>query len=192
MRFITEIELRNEYRQHPFEIYHLTKVDRLTSEAKQFLQDRQVKIVLEDKLITSKKVKGRTEDNQKVTKSFNLKAQLLYINSLQVILLAKNQCSEICEELYSISLIIKQFSSDKEKEISLKMPNETDQMKQENLTLDQLFSQNGELLVSILSLATQLNLFMIEYVENLTIEEQKQLEILSLRLSNLTAHLIGE
>ena len=45
MRFITEIDLRNDYRQTPFNTYKLATKDKLTSEARQFLQDRKITII---------------------------------------------------------------------------------------------------------------------------------------------------
>lgn len=192
MKFITEIDLRNEYRQRPFETYQLGKLDRLTSEAKQFLQDRQVEIIREDHSAASKVINKMNEEKQCLDKSFYLKAQLLYTSTLQVILLAKNYHSDICEELYSISLVIKQLASDKNQEFSLQMPNDNQLLKQDNITLDKLFSQEGELLVMLFNLDTKLNLFMLEHEDCFTEEQQKQLDIISLRVKHLTAHLIGE
>ena len=53
MHFITEFELRDNYKKHPFTSFSLKPNTRLTPEAKQFLLDRKVKIIDKNHLDTT-------------------------------------------------------------------------------------------------------------------------------------------
>ena len=191
MRFITEIDLRNDYRQTPFNTYKLATKDKLTSEARQFLQDRKITIITEEQVETTE-IAGEIDVTSVEDEQLNLTAQLLYTDTLKLVLLAKEKCSDICEELYAISLVIKQMSSSKKQEITLKMPSETNVTWQDKVTLNQLFSQEGDLIVYLLNLEAKLNIFKEESKEVLTSEQKEQLEIISFKLRFLTAQLIGE
>lgn len=191
MRFITEIDLRNDYRQTPFNTYKLATKDKLTSEARQFLQDRKITIITEEQVETTE-IAGEIDVTSVEEEQLNLTAQLLYTDTLKLVLLAKEKCSDICEELYAISLVIKQMSSSKKQEITLKMPSETNVTWQDKVTLNQLFSQEGDLIVHLLNLEAKLNIFKEESKEVLTSEQKEQLEIISFKLRFLTAQLIGE
>lgn len=191
MRFITEIDLRNDYRQTPFNTYKLATKDKLTSEARQFLQDRKITIITEEQVETTE-IAGEIDVTSVEEEQLNLTAQLLYTDTLKLVLLAKEKCSDICEELYAISLVIKQMSSSKKQEITLKMPSETNVTWQDKVTLNQLFSQEGDLIVHLLNLEAKLNIFKEESKEVMTSEQKKQLEIISFKLRFLTAQLIGE
>lgn len=191
MRFITEIDLRNDYRQTPFNTYKLATKDKLTSEARQFLQDRKITIITEEQVETTE-IAGEIDVTSVEDEQLNLTAQLLYTDTLKLVLLAKEKCSDICEELYAISLVIKQMSSSKKQEITLKMPSETNVTWQDKVTLNQLFSQEGDLIVHLLNLEAKLNIFKEESKEVLTSEQKEQLEIISFKLRFLTAQLIGE
>lgn len=191
MRFITEIDLRNDYRQTPFNTYKLATKDKLTSEARQFLQDRKITIITEEQVETTE-IAGEMDVTSVEDEQLNLTAQLLYTDTLKLVLLAKEKCSDICEELYAISLVIKQMSSSKKQEITLKMPSETNVTWQDKVTLNQLFSQEGDLIVHLLNLEAKLNIFKEESKEVLTSEQKEQLEIISFKLRFLTAQLIGE
>lgn len=191
MRFITEIDLRNDYRQTPFNTYKLATKDKLTSEARQFLQDRKITIIVEEQVETTE-IAGEMDVTSVEDEQLNLTAQLLYTDTLKLVLLAKEKCSDICEELYAISLVIKQMSSSKKQEITLKMPSETNVTWQDKVTLNQLFSQEGDLIVHLLNLEAKLNIFKEESKEVLTSEQKEQLEIISFKLRFLTAQLIGE
>lgn len=191
MRFITEIDLRNDYRQTPFNTYKLATKDKLTSEARQFLQDRKITIIAEEQVETTE-IAGEMDVTSVEDEQLNLTAQLLYTDTLKLVLLAKEKCSDICEELYAISLVIKQMSSSKKQEITLKMPSETNVTWQDKVTLNQLFSQEGDLIVHLLNLEAKLNIFKEESKEVLTSEQKEQLEIISFKLRFLTAQLIGE
>lgn len=116
MRFITEIDLRNDYRQTPFNTYKLATKDKLTSEARQFLQDRRITIITEEQVETTE-IAGEIDVTSVEDEQLNLTAQLLYTDTLKLVLLAKEKCSDICEELYAISLVIKQMSSSKNKRL---------------------------------------------------------------------------
>ncbi|MFW7395094.1 hypothetical protein ACODH7_15455, partial [Vagococcus fluvialis] len=87
---------------------------------------------------------------------------------------------------------IKQMSSSKKQEITLKMPSETNVTWQDKVTLNQLFSQEGDLIVYLLNLEAKLNIFKEESKEVMTSEQKEQLEIISFKLRFLTAQLIGE
>lgn len=191
MRFITEIDLRNDYRQTPFNTYKLATKDKLTSEARQFLQDRRITIITEEQVETTE-IAGEIDVTSVEDEQLNLTAQLLYTDTLKLVLLAKEKCSDICEELYAISLVIKQMSSSKKQEITLKMPSETNVTWQDKVTLNQLFSQEGDLIVHLLNLEAKLNIFKEESKEVMTSEQKEQLEIISFKLRFLTAQLIGE
>lgn len=191
MRFITEIDLRNDYRQTPFNTYKLATKDKLTSEARQFLQDRKITIITEEQVETTE-IAGEIDVTSVEDEQLNLTAQLLYTDTLKLVLLAKEKCSDICEELYAISLVIKQMSSSKKQEITLKMPSETNVTWQDKVTLNQLFSQEGDLIVYLLNLEAKLNIFKEESKEVMTSEQKEQLEIISFKLRFLTAQLIGE
>lgn len=191
MRFITEIDLRNDYRQTPFNTYKLATKDKLTSEARQFLQDRKITIIIEEQVETTE-IAGEIDVTSVEEEQLNLTAQLLYTDTLKLVLLAKEKCSDICEELYAISLVIKQMSSSKKQEITLKMPSETNVTWQDKVTLNQLFSQEGDLIVHLLNLEAKLNIFKEESKEVMTSEQKEQLEIISFKLRFLTAQLIGE
>jgi predicted DNA-binding protein with PD1-like motif len=191
MRFITEIDLRNDYRQTPFNTYKLATKDKLTSEARQFLQDRKITIITEEQVETTE-IAGEIDVTSVEDEQLNLTAQLLYTDTLKLVLLAKEKCSDICEELYAISLVIKQMSSSKKQEITLKMPSETNVTWQDKVTLNQLFSQEGDLIVHLLNLEAKLNIFKEESKEVMTSEQKEQLEIISFKLRFLTAQLIGE
>lgn len=191
MRFITEIDLRNDYRQTPFNTYKLATKDKLTSEARQFLQDRKITIIAEEQVETTE-IAGEMDVTSVEDEQLNLTAQLLYTDTLKLVLLAKEKCSDICEELYAISLVIKQMSSSKKQEITLKMPSETNVTWQDKVTLNQLFSQEGDLIVHLLNLEAKLNIFKEESKEVLTSEQKEQLEIISFKLRFLMAQLIGE
>lgn len=191
MRFITEIDLRNDYRQTPFNTYKLATKDKLTSEARQFLQDRKITIIAEEQVETTE-IAGEMDVTSVEDEQLNLTAQLLYTDTLKLVLLAKEKCSDICEELYAISLVIKQMSSSKKQEITLKMPSETNVTWQDKVTLNQLFSQEGDLIVHLLNLEAKLNIFKEESKEVMTSEQKEQLEIISFKLRFLTAQLIGE
>ncbi|MBO0486983.1 hypothetical protein [Vagococcus fluvialis] len=191
MRFITEIDLRNDYRQTPFNTYKLAIKDKLTSEARQFLQDRKITIITEEQVETTE-IAGEIDVTSVEEEQLNLTAQLLYTDTLKLVLLAKEKCSDICEELYAISLVIKQMSSSKKQEITLKMPSETNVTWQDKVTLNQLFSQEGDLIVHLLNLEAKLNIFKEESKEVMTSEQKEQLEIISFKLRFLTAQLIGE
>lgn len=191
MRFITEIDLRNDYRQTPFNTYKLATKDKLTSEARQFLQDRKITIITEEQVETTE-IAGEIDVTSVEEEQLNLTAQLLYTDTLKLVLLAKEKCSDICEELYAISLVIKQMSSSKKQEITLKMPSETNVTWQDKVTLNQLFSQEGDLIVYLLNLEAKLNIFKEESKEVMTSEQKEQLEIISFKLRFLTAQLIGE
>ncbi|MCM2139696.1 hypothetical protein ABQD64_06200 [Vagococcus fluvialis] len=191
MRFITEIDLRNDYRQTPFNTYKLATKDKLTSEARQFLQDRKITIITEEQVETTE-IAGEIDVTSVEEEQLNLTAQLLYTDTLKLVLLAKEKCSDICEELYAISLVIKQMSSSKKQEITLKMPSETNVTWQDKVTLNQLFSQEGDLIVHLLNLEAKLNIFKEESKEVMTSEQKEQLEIISFKLRFLTAQLIGE
>ena len=191
MRFITEIDLRNDYRQTPFNTYKLATKDKLTSEARQFLQDRKITIIAEEQVETTE-IAGEIDVTSVEDEQLNLTAQLLYTDTLKLVLLAKEKCSDICEELYAISLVIKQMSSSKKQEITLKMPSETNVTWQDKVTLNQLFSQEGDLIVYLLNLEAKLNIFKEESKEVMTSEQKEQLEIISFKLRFLTAQLIGE
>lgn len=191
MRFITEIDLRNDYRQTPFNTYKLATKDKLTSEARQFLQDRKITIIIEEQVETTE-IAGEIDVTSVEDEQLNLTAQLLYTDTLKLVLLAKEKCSDICEELYAISLVIKQMSSSKKQEITLKMPSETNVTWQDKVTLNQLFSQEGDLIVHLLNLEAKLNIFKEESKEVMTSEQKEQLEIISFKLRFLTAQLIGE
>ncbi|MFW3577910.1 hypothetical protein ACODG4_07405 [Vagococcus fluvialis] len=191
MRFITEIDLRNDYRQTPFNTYKLATKDKLTSEAREFLQDRKITIITEEQVETTE-IAGEIDVTSVEDEQLNLTAQLLYTDTLKLVLLAKEKCSDICEELYAISLVIKQMSSSKKQEITLKMPSETNVTWQDKVTLNQLFSQEGDLIVYLLNLEAKLNIFKEESKEVMTSEQKEQLEIISFKLRFLTAQLIGE
>lgn len=191
MRFITEIDLRNDYRQTPFNTYKLATKDKLTSEARQFLQDRKITIITEEQVETTE-IAGEIDVTSVEDEQLNLTAQLLYTDTLKLVLLAKEKCSDICEELYAISLVIKQMSSSKKQEITLKMPSETNVTWQDKVTLNQLFSQEGDLIVHLLNLEAKLNIFKEESKEVMISEQKEQLEIISFKLRFLTAQLIGE
>lgn len=191
MRFITEIDLRNDYRQTPFNTYKLATKDKLTSEAREFLQDRKITIITEEQVETTE-IAGEIDVTSVEEEQLNLTAQLLYTDTLKLVLLAKEKCSDICEELYAISLVIKQMSSSKKQEITLKMPSETNVTWQDKVTLNQLFSQEGDLIVHLLNLEAKLNIFKEESKEVMTSEQKEQLEIISFKLRFLTAQLIGE
>ncbi|MBO0444475.1 hypothetical protein [Vagococcus fluvialis] len=191
MRFITEIDLRNDYRQTPFNTYKLATKDKLTSEARQFLQDRKITIITEEQVETTE-IAGEIDVTSVEEEQLNLTAQLLYTDTLKLVLLAKEKCSDICEELYAISLVIKQMSSSKKQEITLKMPSETNVTWQDKVTLNQLFSQEGDLIVHLLNLEAKLNIFKEESKEVMISEQKEQLEIISFKLRFLTAQLIGE
>lgn len=188
MRFITEIDLRNDYRQTPFNTYNLATTDKLTSEARQFLQDRKITIITEEQVEIAEEIDVTSVEDEQI----NLTAQLLYTDTLKLVLLAKEKCADICEELYAISLVIKQMSSSKKQEITLKMPSETNVTWQDKVTLNQLFSQEGDLIVHLLNLEAKLNIFKEESKEVMTSEQKEQLEIISFKLRFLTAQLIGE
>lgn len=188
MRFITEIDLRNDYRQTPFNTYKLATKDKLTSEARQFLQDRKITIITEEQVEIAEEIDVTSVEEEQL----NLTAQLLYTDTLKLVLLAKEKCSDICEELYAISLVIKQMSSSKKQEITLKMPSETNVTWQDKVTLNQLFSQEGDLIVHLLNLEAKLNIFKEESKEVMISEQKEQLEIISFKLRFLTAQLIGE
>lgn len=51
MHYVTETELRYQYRKSPFTEYKLPLKDRLTPEAKQFLRDRKIVVVREEKMV---------------------------------------------------------------------------------------------------------------------------------------------
>lgn len=191
MRFITEIDLRNDYRQTPFNTYNLATTDKLTSEARQFLQDRKITIITEEQVETAE-IAEEIDVTSVEDEQINLTAQLLYTDTLKLVLLAKEKCADICEELYAISLVIKQMSSSKKQEITLKMPSETNVTWQDKVTLNQLFSQEGDLIVHLLNLEAKLNIFKEESKEVMTSEQKEQLEIISFKLRFLTAQLIGE
>ncbi|MFW7364454.1 hypothetical protein [Vagococcus fluvialis] len=191
MRFITEIDLRNDYRQTPFNTYKLATKDKLTSEAREFLKDRKITIITEEQVETTE-IAGEIDVTSVEDEQLNLTAQLLYTDTLKLVLLAKEKCSDICEELYAISLVIKQMSSSKKQEITLKMPSETNVTWQDKVTLNQLFSQEGDLIVYLLNLEAKLNIFKEESKEVMTSEQKEQLEIISFKLRFLTAQLIGE
>ena len=191
MRFITEIDLRNDYRQTPFNTYKLATKDKLTSEARQFLQDRKITIITEEQVETTE-IAGEIDVTSVEDEQLNLTAQLLYTDTLKLVLLAKEKCADICEELYAISLVIKQMSSSKKQEITLKMPSETNVTWQDKVTLNQLFSQEGDLIVHLLNLEAKLNIFKEESKEVMISEQKEQLEIISFKLRFLTAQLIGE
>ncbi|MGL5686348.1 MAG: hypothetical protein ACRCXQ_11200 [Vagococcus fluvialis] len=191
MRFITEIDLRNDYRQTPFNTYKLATTDKLTSEARQFLQDRKITIITEEQVETVE-IAEEIDVTSVEDEQINLTAQLLYTDTLKLVLLAKEKCADICEELYAISLVIKQMSSSKKQEITLKMPSETNVTWQDKVTLNQLFSQEGDLIVHLLNLEAKLNIFKEESKEVMTSEQKEQLEIISFKLRFLTAQLIGE
>ncbi|MGF2189918.1 hypothetical protein ACQUD0_06255 [Vagococcus fluvialis] len=191
MRFITEIDLRNDYRQTPFNTYKLATKDKLTSEARQFLQDRKITIITEEQVETTE-IAEEIDVTSVEEEQINLTAQLLYTDTLKLVLLAKEKCADICEELYAISLVIKQMSSSKKQEITLKMPSETNVTWQDKVTLNQLFSQEGDLIVHLLNLEAKLNIFKEESKEVMTSEQKEQLEIISFKLRFLTAQLIGE
>ncbi|MFI3605251.1 hypothetical protein [Vagococcus fluvialis] len=191
MRFITEIDLRNDYRQTPFNTYKLATKDKLTSEARQFLQDRKITIITEEQVETTE-IAGEIDVTSVEEEQLNLTAQLLYTDTLKLVLLAKEKCSDICEELYAISLVIKQMSSSKKQEITLKMPSETNVTWQDKVTLNQLFSQEGDLIIHLLNLEAKLNIFKEESKEVMISEQKEQLEIISFKLRFLTAQLIGE
>ncbi|MFW7395591.1 hypothetical protein ACODH7_18060, partial [Vagococcus fluvialis] len=87
---------------------------------------------------------------------------------------------------------IKQMSSSKKQEITLKMPSETNVTWQDKVTLNQLFSQEGDLIVHLLNLEAKLNIFKEESKEVMISEQKEQLEIISFKLRFLTAQLIGE
>jgi hypothetical protein len=84
------------------------------------------------------------------------------------------------------------MSSSKKQEITLKMPSETNVTWQDKVTLNQLFSQEGDLIVHLLNLEAKLNIFKEESKEVMTSEQKEQLEIISFKLRFLTAQLIGE
>lgn len=191
MRFITEIDLRNDYRQTPFNTYKLATKDKLTSEARQFLQDRKITIIAEEQVETTE-IAGEIDVTSVEDEQLNLTAQLLYTDTLKLVLLAKEKCSDICEELYAISLVIKQMNSSKKQEITLKMPSEANVTWQDKVTINQLFSQEGDLIVHLLNLEAKLNIFKEESKEVMTSEQKEQLEIISFKLRFLTAQLIGE
>jgi hypothetical protein len=72
------------------------------------------------------------------------------------------------------------------------MPSETNVTWQDKVTLNQLFSQEGDLIVHLLNLEAKLNIFKEESKEVMTSEQKEQLEIISFKLRFLTAQLIGE
>ncbi|MGO2083750.1 hypothetical protein [Vagococcus sp.] len=60
MHYVTETELRYQYRKSPFTEYKLPLADRLTPEAKQFLRDRQIVVVREEKVAMKEEVKPKS------------------------------------------------------------------------------------------------------------------------------------
>lgn len=188
MRFITEIDLRNEFRQKSFKTYEVNTSDRLTSDAKQFLEDRNITII---KDIDKEIIEISAQESR--NKSCVLGSQLLYAEILEIILIAKDNYTILSEELYSMSLVIKQFSElDFEQEIQLHYPNHIEEQQQVTVTLKNLFSDDGHLIVKLFKLDVNIKSFNESYVQFLSAKQINQLEVISSRLLFLTAQLIGE
>ena len=200
VRFITEIDLRNEFRKHPFQTYYLNESDRLTSEARQFLQDRQVTITREEEQAGSNAPSVNSDTESCENDSLNgqagpwsTQALVLYAELLEVILLAKESHACLCEELYSMSLVLKQFSVlELEQEVQLNYAKTTEEGLPDTITLTHLFSENGSLIVRLFKLEVSIRAFKEEYQAILHEEQVEQLEGIGSRLRFLTAQLIGE
>ena len=107
MRFITEYDLRNEYKKSPFKVYTINKNCRLTPGAKQFLTDFMVKIeegkddesLSDNNIIESEKTSNALED--RYTKMIALKIKRLAMKA--------NKCNQIIgEKLNSLSISLYQ------------------------------------------------------------------------------------
>ena len=200
VKFITEIDLRNEFRKNPFETYYLNDSDRLTSEARQFLNDRHVTITREDQVteVEENHSNSETETCQigDVTRSkcpWEMRALVLYAEFLEVILLAKESQAHLCEELYSMSLVIKQVSVlDSVQEVQLNYAELPEGNRLDAITLAHLFSENGSLTVRLFKLEVAIRAFKEEFQNDLQAEQVEQLERIGSRLRVLMAQLIGE
>ena len=115
MIFITELDLRADYRQNPFTFFELAEGCRLTAEARQFLVDRGIDI--HDATAKSEPQKERVEatanDEEKPTLSAGIEKITLRLRTQRARVMVVGQCllaedPFLAEEVLSIAFYLQQ------------------------------------------------------------------------------------
>ena len=99
MRFITEQELQLKNRQKSIERFLLTKNERLTPGAKQFLTDHQIPIVTHDETDTAGGSSDEMMKNLALVSKHKTFFPLLEVELWEAALEARNVCSASCERI---------------------------------------------------------------------------------------------
>ena len=130
MKFITEDTLRWQYRQAPFESFHVGKDTRLTPEAYQFLVDRRIVVHYEDQKLQPKTGNNKISSAEATPKaiSFNMGAQVgvsiewalahLFVAQTTVATMCHRSLSDKLKSIHD-TLVAAQGAIKTQKEISL-------------------------------------------------------------------------
>ena len=139
MRFITEQELQLKNRQKSIERFLLTKNERLTPGAKQFLTDHQIPIVTHDETDTAGGSSDEMMKNLALVSKHKTFFPLLEVELWEAALEARNVCSASCERITALTQLVKKIVTQNLEELPCS-ENEKDQpIEQTNFSRHSLF-----------------------------------------------------
>ncbi|MFM2487524.1 hypothetical protein ABW365_03240 [Enterococcus avium] len=107
--FITEQELQLKNRQKSIERFLLTKNERLTPGAKQFLTDHQIPIVTHDETDTAGGSSDEMMKNLALVSKHKTFFPLLEVELWEAALEARNVCSASCERITALTQLVKKI-----------------------------------------------------------------------------------
>ncbi|MGX7058414.1 hypothetical protein [Vagococcus humatus] len=204
MHFITERELKANYRQHPFTHLLLKKTERLTPEAKQFLVDQGIKVSCDEdqvevamtkksnkpeELAKSESVSGLTD----LSLSLSYQYELLYTEFLEAGLLANGIDFTISQQLFSLGNCLRDISSDKILPMSsYELPSTETEIEEVintsyQLTMLHALSERGPLLIKLNQLKIKVECLLVES----TLCQQNQLRLFIPYLIKMIEQLLG-
>lgn len=204
MHFITERELKANYRQHPFTHLLLKKTERLTPEAKQFLVDQGIKVSCDEEqaevAVTKKSTKSeelvQAESVSNLTDlslSLSYQYELLYTEFLEAGLLANGIDFTISQQLFSLGNCLRDINSEKILPMSsYELPSiETELEELTNisyqLTMLHALSERGPLLIKLNQLKIKVECLLIES----TLCQKNQLRLFIPYLIKMIEQLLG-
>ena len=176
MHFITENELRLDYRKAPFQQFILKPKERLTPEGKQFLLDKKIELI-------TRKEMGEDGNQLNVELSkFTCYKEWLFCELFEASILAMD---------YSITMSQKILEWEKEVREGLSEDfseslNEVEQPEEIELEMLQLFSRQGKLLIKLKKIESLIHLMQISCPKS-----NKPLTILIGNINGLRKQLVG-
>lgn len=149
MRFITEQELQLKNRQKSIERFLLTRNERLTPGAKQFLTDHQIPIVTHDETDTAGGSSDEMMKNLALVSKHKTFFPLLEVELWEAALEARNVCSASCERITALTQLVKKIVTQNLEELPCS-ENEKDQpIELSEISEVQIFQPGGKIALKL-------------------------------------------